>query len=183
MRTYELLLILPAEADDAVVGGVTDRVTGVIGGSGGQISKVDRWGRRRLSYEIDHATEGYYLLAEFVADPGDVKELDRVLALADDVIRFKVVVLPEKRGRGWGREHTDGRSTPAEASRPEAVAEAPAPAQASEPSADAAAEGSVSSVDAPEAVEDEVVPADDEAAVPAEAEPEVADDAVGDDEA
>ena len=46
MRTYEILLILPAEADDAVVGGITDRVTGVIGGSGGEISKVDRWGIR-----------------------------------------------------------------------------------------------------------------------------------------
>jgi small subunit ribosomal protein S6 len=176
MRTYEILLILPAEADDAVVGGVTDRVTGVIGGSGGQISKVDRWGRRRLSYEIDHATEGYYLLAEFVADPGDVKELDRVMTLADDVIRFKVVVLPEKRGRGWGREHTDGRSTPSEAPRPEAVAEAPAtaPTEAPEPSVDAVAEA-----------EEDVAPADEEVA-PAEVEPAddaAADDAVGDDEA
>lgn len=141
MRTYEILLILPAEADDAVVGGITDRVTGVIGGSGGEISKVDRWGRRRLSYEIDHAAEGYYLLAEFVADPGDVKELDRVLALADDVIRFKVVVLPEKRGRGWGREHTDGRSTAPEAPRAVVADEAPAQEALSEPSGEEAKEG------------------------------------------
>jgi small subunit ribosomal protein S6 len=133
MRKYELLLILPAEADDAVVNGVTDRVSGVIGRSGGEISKLDRWGRRRFAYEIDHATEGYYLLAELIADPSDVKELDRVLVLADEVIRFKIVVLPERRGRGRGRPAAAG-------SRDEAqVAPAPAPEPVSAPASSAVA--------------------------------------------
>jgi len=92
MRKYEILLILPAEADDKVVGGVTDRISQVLSQSGGEVVKADRWGKRRLAFEIDRQTEGFYLIVECQADPTAMKELDRVLALAGDVLRFKVVV-------------------------------------------------------------------------------------------
>ncbi len=92
MRKYEILLILPAEADDKVVGGVTDRISQVLSQSGGEVAKADRWGKRRLAFEIDRQTEGFYLIVECQADPTAMKELDRVLALAGDVLRFKVVV-------------------------------------------------------------------------------------------
>ena len=92
MRNYEIMLILPAEADDQAVSGVIDRIKGVIGASGGDVTKVDQWGRRRLAFEIDKRSEGFYVVAEMNADPTSIKELDRVLSLADDVVRFKVVV-------------------------------------------------------------------------------------------
>jgi small subunit ribosomal protein S6 len=92
MRSYEILLILPADADDKVVQSVTDRITGVVSGSGGEITKVDRWGKRRFAYELDKLTEGFYLVVQMQADPESLKELDRVLSLADEVIRFKVTV-------------------------------------------------------------------------------------------
>jgi small subunit ribosomal protein S6 len=97
MRSYEILLILPADADDKVVQSVTDRITGVVSGSGGEITKVDRWGKRRFAYELDKLTEGFYLLVEIRADPESLRELDRVISLADEVIRFKITVrrLPE----------------------------------------------------------------------------------------
>jgi small subunit ribosomal protein S6 len=92
MRKYEIMLILPPEADDKVVGGVTDRITQVLGERGGEVVKVDRWGKRRLAYELNRQPEGFYVIVEVQADPDAMKELDRVLALADDVLRFKVVV-------------------------------------------------------------------------------------------
>ncbi len=92
MRTYELMVILPPDADDKVVSGVTDRVAEVIGQSGGQVTGVDRWGKRRLAYDISRLSEGVYLIVHCQADPAAMKELDRVLTLADEVIRFKVVV-------------------------------------------------------------------------------------------
>jgi small subunit ribosomal protein S6 len=92
LRTYEIMLILHPEADDKVVGGVTDRISQVLGQSGGEVVKVDRWGKRRLAYELDRQAEGFYLIVEAQSDPTAIKELDRVLALADDVIRFKVLV-------------------------------------------------------------------------------------------
>jgi small subunit ribosomal protein S6 len=86
------MLILHPDAHDKVVGGVTDRISQVLSQGGGGVVKVDRWGKRRLAFEIDRQSEGFYVIAECQADPAAIKELDRVLALADDVMRFKVVV-------------------------------------------------------------------------------------------
>jgi len=61
-------------------------------GEDGEVGELDRWGRRRLAFEINHQSEGYYLLVQFQADPATITELERVLHLADDVIRFKVAV-------------------------------------------------------------------------------------------
>ena len=92
MRKYEIMLILPAEADDKLIGSVTDRVSQVLSEGGGRVDKVDRWGKRRFTYEIARQSEGFYLIVECQADPAAMKELDRVLSLADEVIRFKMVV-------------------------------------------------------------------------------------------
>jgi small subunit ribosomal protein S6 len=89
VRKYELMLILPAESDEAVLTRVVDRINTTL--AEGQVGKLDRWGRRRLAYEIAKQSEGYYLVAELEADPAALTELERVLHLADDVIRFKVV--------------------------------------------------------------------------------------------
>jgi small subunit ribosomal protein S6 len=92
MRKYEIMLILPAEADDAVVARATDRIAQVLKESGGEIVSTSPWGRRRFAYEIDRQSEGFYVVSEFTADPDVIKELGRVLSLADEVIRFKIVV-------------------------------------------------------------------------------------------
>jgi small subunit ribosomal protein S6 len=92
MRKYEIMLILAPEADDKVVEGVTNRISQVLAQNGGEIVKADRWGKRRLAYEINRQPEGFYVIVECQAEPAAVKELDRVLTLADDVLRFKVVV-------------------------------------------------------------------------------------------
>jgi small subunit ribosomal protein S6 len=86
------MAILPAEADDKAVQGVTDRISQVLQEHGGVIGAINKWGRRRLAYELKRQSEGFYVVVDFQAEPAAVKELDRVLALADDVIRFKVVV-------------------------------------------------------------------------------------------
>jgi small subunit ribosomal protein S6 len=85
------MFIVPPEADEAVVGGVLDRITKVVSQGGGEVGKVDRWGRRRLAYELARQTEGYYVVAEFSADPDVIAEVERSLHLVDEVLRFKVV--------------------------------------------------------------------------------------------
>ncbi len=102
MRTYEIMLILPADADDRIVTGITDRISSIVGDGGGEVRRVDRWGKRRLTYEIRRQTEGSYVIVECAADPAIIKELDRVLALADEVLRFKIVVRPEVPSREPG---------------------------------------------------------------------------------
>jgi small subunit ribosomal protein S6 len=85
------MFIVPPEADDSVVGGVIDRITKIVSQAGGEVGKVDRWGRRRLAYEIARQSEGYYVVVAFTAEPSVIAELERGLHLADEVLRFKVV--------------------------------------------------------------------------------------------
>ena len=99
MRKYEVMLILPAEADDAVVKGVVERISKVIGETDGEVTNTDVWGRRRLAFEIDKHTEGVYIVVDMTADPTSITELERVLHLADEVVRFKVTTKPEPRKR------------------------------------------------------------------------------------
>jgi small subunit ribosomal protein S6 len=92
LRKYEVMVILPPDADDDAVQGVAERVSRVLEERGGKIGAVNKWGRRRLAYELKRHSEGFYVVVDFEAEPAAVKELDRVLALADEVVRFKVVV-------------------------------------------------------------------------------------------
>ena len=91
MRKYELMMILPPDSDEARVGTVVDRVTQALGDRG-EVGNIDRWGKRRLASQIAQHTDGYYVLVELKAEPDSIGELQRTLTLADDVVRFKVVV-------------------------------------------------------------------------------------------
>jgi small subunit ribosomal protein S6 len=89
------MFILPSDADESVVQGALDRITRIVSEAGGSLGKVDRWGRRRLAYEIARQAEGYYVVAEFTAEPRVIKDLERAMQLSDEVIRAKVVVRGE----------------------------------------------------------------------------------------
>ena len=126
MREYEVMLILPAESDEQVVSTAIDRIAKVISTNGGEVGTIDRWGRRRFAFEIDHANEGYYVVANFTADPAAQPELDRVLNLADEVIRHKVIALPAK---GQHAKRAEARGNRPRSIDPDTDSEAsPAPA-------------------------------------------------------
>jgi small subunit ribosomal protein S6 len=92
LREYEVMLILPAEADESVVGGAVERITKILSERGGEVRNIDRWGRRRFAYPIARQSEGYYVVVRFTSEPDAITEIDRSLTLADEVVRFKVVV-------------------------------------------------------------------------------------------
>jgi small subunit ribosomal protein S6 len=91
MRHYELMVILNPDLEEKTVGPSLDQFLGVIRDGGGTVEKVDIWGRRRLSYEIDKRWEGIYAVVDLVAEPATVKELDRQLNLSEAVMRTKVL--------------------------------------------------------------------------------------------
>jgi small subunit ribosomal protein S6 len=76
---------------------------------------VDIWGKRRLAYEIGHKSEGWYVLVEVTGEPAALAELDRMLSLADEVIRHKVIRLPDSRTPAPGRSVPTAAEAPAEA--------------------------------------------------------------------
>ena len=94
MRPYEVMVILDPTLEEDVIRATIGRVTDVISAAGGSPGRVDRWGRRRFAYELGHRWEGYYVLVQATAEPSAMAELDRMLSLADEVIRHKVIRLP-----------------------------------------------------------------------------------------
>ncbi|MHB8671438.1 MAG: 30S ribosomal protein S6 [Acidimicrobiales bacterium] len=96
MRPYEVMIIFDAGLEEDVIRAAVDRFSEVIRASGGNPGRVDTWGKRRFAYELHHRWEGYYVLLELTGEPSVVDELGRVLHLADEVIRHKVVRVPDK---------------------------------------------------------------------------------------
>lgn len=90
MKAYELMFILDSTLDDEAREAALVKVRGVITADG-TIESEDAWGKRRFAYEIDDRTEGDYYVLEFHATPAIVAELDRVLRIAGQIIRFMIV--------------------------------------------------------------------------------------------
>ena len=95
MRPYEVMIIFDASLEEETIRAAVDSYAEFIRSRGGTPGKVDRWGRRRFAYEVRHRWEGYYMLLEANAEPEVMEELHRMLSLADEVIRHKVVRIPD----------------------------------------------------------------------------------------
>jgi small subunit ribosomal protein S6 len=91
MRRYEMMVILDPQLDERTVAPSLDQFLGVVKTQGGSIDKVEIWGKRRLSYEIDKRTEGIYAVVDMSCTPAAVAELDRQLSLSEFILRTKVL--------------------------------------------------------------------------------------------
>jgi len=95
VRDYELVMVISPEVSDEAVPATVDRVQQFIQERGGQVNKVDPWGRRKLAYPIRSYLEGHYVVAQFSLDPKAVRALEGNLELAEEVLRHLVVKLEE----------------------------------------------------------------------------------------
>ena len=96
LRPYEVMVILDSSLEEDGIRAILDRSTELIRTHGGNPGRVDRWGKRRFAYEMKKRTEGYYAVIEASAEPAAMAELDRMLHLADEVVRHKVIRLPKE---------------------------------------------------------------------------------------
>ena len=91
LHEYELVLIISPEVVeerfDAIIAGVSQFITG----NGGTVSNVERWGKRRLAYPIEHFTEGSYTLTHFRSKPALNKKLEANLEISEEVLRHLLI--------------------------------------------------------------------------------------------
>ena len=123
MRPYEVMVVYDPGLEESAVQEQADRSTELIRSQGGTPGKVDRWGKRRLAYEIGHHREGYYVVLEATAEPATMDAVDRSLHLADEVLRHKVVRIPDKIAKGGARSSPAGRSSSADIAADEATSQ------------------------------------------------------------
>lgn len=91
MRAYEVLYIIRPELDEEQNTAVIEKFKGLIENNGGEITKLDKWGKRKLAYEIKHNREGFYVLMEFNGATDAAAELDRVFRITDEVIKHIII--------------------------------------------------------------------------------------------
>ncbi len=96
MPQYELVTILSPQIGEDDVPAAVDRINSYIANRGGEVSNVDRWGRRRLAYPIKRFTEGTYVVTELTLPTTGVAELDANLRISEEVIRHLIVRKDEK---------------------------------------------------------------------------------------
>ena len=94
MDVYEAMLMVIPELDEEQVENTISRFQTIIERTGGEVRNVNHWGRRKLAYEIDHRTDGFYVVMEFTVGERTLVELKRILRVSDDVLRHMIVKLP-----------------------------------------------------------------------------------------
>lgn len=94
MRKYEVVIIVKPGEEEAVNATIA-KFENIIKNTGGTVDKIDRWGKKRLAYEVKDFMEGVYTLINFTAAPATVFELERVLKITDEVLKHMVIKLED----------------------------------------------------------------------------------------
>ena len=96
MRAYELMVIISGDLDELAATAWQKTLADRIAAAGGAVhGKQDWWGRRRFAYPINKKDDGYYVVLNVLAPGGALDEFERQLRIADDIIRHKLLRLPD----------------------------------------------------------------------------------------
>ena len=91
MVAYELMVILNPELSEEETEGTLQRLQDIIREGEGEVSNLDKWGKRRLAYEVKKFREGYYAVLNFKAAPAVAAELERIIKITDNIIRCMLI--------------------------------------------------------------------------------------------
>ena len=91
MSKYELCVVLNAKIEDEERAAVLEKIKGSITRFGGTITNVDEWGKKKLAYEVQKMTEGFYYFIQFDAETDAPREIENRVRIMENVMRFLVV--------------------------------------------------------------------------------------------
>jgi len=124
MRVYEELFIMKPELPEEEIDVFLEQLKGNIAAAGGTVDKVEKWGKRRLAYKVDKFKDGSYVLLQFSAGAEAVKEVERRLRVAENVIKFLTVRVDETLKRLEKRKKDRDKRAARKALQPQPVAPA-----------------------------------------------------------
>ena len=91
MREYEIVYVIRPDLSDEDRAAKIERIHSLITENGGQLGKVEDWGKRVLAYEIKHYTDGYYGLTEFQIAPENVNSIGERLNIDEEILRYQTI--------------------------------------------------------------------------------------------
>ena len=90
LNAYEIMFIIKP-FEDETIDTVIEEYEKLLTDNKGIVERTDRWGKRRLAYEIQDLNEGIYVLMTFNAVAKAVKELDRVMKIDENILRHMII--------------------------------------------------------------------------------------------
>ncbi|MEK6582776.1 MAG: 30S ribosomal protein S6 [Nitrospirota bacterium] len=129
MNIYENIIIINASLSDEEIEAASGKIKDLITSSGGEILKVDVWGRRKLAYEIEKQNKGFYLLLFFKSPSQAIRKLEDYYKVFDPVVKYMVLKLPKKQSEAVLQSISAGAGAPvsAEKAEPKSVASGDSP--------------------------------------------------------
>lgn len=91
MNKYESVIIINPSLEEQGIKDVITKFTDLINNNGGKLEKVDEMGRKKLAYEIQKHSEGYYVVYTFEANPEFIAELERIYRITDSIMKFLTI--------------------------------------------------------------------------------------------
>jgi len=95
MQEYEVMYIIRPNYEEEKYAQVIEKFNALIQANGGEVTKTEPWGKRRLAYEIQKLREGYYVLLRINGEPELPRELERNFKIADEIMRYLVIRVEE----------------------------------------------------------------------------------------
>ena len=96
MNIYENMVILNANISDEEADASIAKIKELITGQGGEVLKIEVWGRRKLSYEIKKQKKGLYVLLFYKTPSPTIKKLEAFFKVSDAVLKYVVLKLGAK---------------------------------------------------------------------------------------
>lgn len=87
---YETIVVFDVSKSEEEINELFEKISSLIS-QNGTVDSVDKWGKRRLAYEIEKKREGYYILIDFTANTDFIKKLEHVYNITDGILRTIVV--------------------------------------------------------------------------------------------
>ena len=88
---YEAMVVFSVKNDEEQVKALVAKFSDLIKANG-TLTNVDEWGKRKLAYEINYESEGYYVLYNFESKPDFPAEFERIINITDGILRSAVVL-------------------------------------------------------------------------------------------
>jgi small subunit ribosomal protein S6 len=95
LRDYELIVIVSPDVPEEELPTHLDKISEFITNKGGSVTDLERWGKRKLAYPINHFREGNYVLTRFKLEPGTTAELEASLRISEKILRHLLIRLGE----------------------------------------------------------------------------------------
>jgi small subunit ribosomal protein S6 len=90
-RSYESVVVIDSSLGDQEIEQQIEKITALVSDGDGEVKEIQRWGRRKIAYEIRGKSEGYYTMLRFAAGPGVIEALERAFRLNEYVLRHMVL--------------------------------------------------------------------------------------------